>query len=97
MKASTQQQVNMALMAINYLSNTLNVVNTEMHFVNDKIGEMANVFQKERESQHQQFADRIIELANDMGDYFNDLDCLQEEELDVINPMFEFINENAGK
>lgn len=95
MKASTQQQVNMALMAINYLSNNLNVVNTEMGLI-PSIGMIADAMQKDRVKQHKDFADRIIELANDMGDYFNDLDVMEEDDLAVINPLFEFINENAG-
>jgi len=88
---NTQQKINMALMVINHLTNTLNIVNTEMRLQPSQ-GDYAIKFQKEREGKHTQFAKMIIDLANDMGDYMNDYDAMSEEELYVINPIFDLIN-----
>jgi polysaccharide pyruvyl transferase WcaK-like protein len=73
-----QQRINMALSAINYLTNTLDQVN----------------IQALRVKQHQEFADKIAELANEIGDYFHDMDALGEEDLTFINPIFSFINQD---
>ena len=86
---NTQQKINTALSLLQYISNTLNIVNTEMRMQPSQ-GNMAVQFQIERCLQHDEFASRLIEIANDFGDLMED--SFDEDELDFINPMFEFIN-----
>lgn len=95
MSGETQQKVNAALGAINFFTNSLNIINTEMILVPSN-GALAKEFQQEREKAHREFADRIIELANDMGDYFDGLDCFEDNQLDFINPIMDYINETEG-
>lgn len=94
MKTDTQQKIIMALSAIQYMTNMLNVVNTEMRLAPSK-GVDAEKFQQEREQLLDDFGNKIIEVANEMGEHFNGLDIMGEEELSVINPMFDFINEEG--
>ena len=96
MSGETQQKVNAALGAINFFTNTLNIINTEM-ILSPGSGPLASQFQQEREQNHKDFADRIIELANDMGDYFDGLDSYDEKELNFINPIMDYINETEDE
>lgn len=94
MKTDTQQKIITALSAIQYMSNMLNVVNIEMRLVPSQ-GIDALAFQQQREQVLDSFGDKIIDIANEMGDYLNNLDAMGEEELSFINPMFDFINEEG--
>lgn len=88
---NTQQKINMALMAINYLSNTLNIVNTEM-----MIQPSQEVFglssQEAMGFEYNSFSKILIDLANDMRDYMNYIDIITHEDLYVIKPMFDLVN-----
>jgi hypothetical protein len=88
-----QQRINMALSAINYLTNTLDQVNIQMALL-PSTATGAQIYQALRVKQHQEFADKIAELANEIGDYFHDMDALGEEDLTFINPIFSFINQD---
>lgn len=94
MKTDTQQKIIMALSAIQYMTNALNVVNTEMRLAPSQ-GVHAETFQQAREKLQDEFGDKLIEIANEMGDHFNGLDIFGEEELSFINPIFDFINEEG--
>lgn len=91
MNSNTQQKINMALSAINYLTNNLNVVNTEMAFIPSS-ATGAQIYQDLRVAKHVEIESKLNELANELGDYFNEIDALSEEDLLFINPIFEFIN-----
>ena len=84
----------MALAAVNYLTNTLDQVNTQMALIPSS-GHLAKEFQEERVSIHQDFATKLVDLANEIGEYMNNLDALGEEELSFVNPIFDFINEEG--
>lgn len=88
-----QQKINMALAAINYLTNTLDQVNIQMALI-PSTAKGAKVFQDERVKQHQDISEKIIELANEVGDILNEYGALGEEDLAFINPIFSFINQD---
>lgn len=88
---NTQQKINMAIAAINYLTNTLDQVNIQMALIPSTVFH-AQAFQDARVKQHKEIGDKIVELANEIGDCLNDLDALGEEELEFINPIFDFFN-----
>ena len=86
---NTQQKINVALSVLSYLSNTINIVNTEIRMQPSQ-GDHAVKFQIERCLQHDEFAHRLIDIANDFGDFMDD--AMTEEDLEFINPMMDFLN-----
>ena len=83
----------MALAAINYLTNTLDQVNIQMALIPSQ-GLLAKHCQEQRVGQHQDFKLKLVALANEIGDYFNEMDTLSEEELEFINPIFSLLNQD---
>ena len=90
---NTQQKINMALAAINYLTNTLDQVNIQMALIPSQ-GLMAKHLQEERVKHHKEFAYKLVELANEIGDILNESDATGEEEQAFLNPIFSFINQD---
>lgn len=87
----TQEKINVALGLLTQMTNDLAMLNLSMELIPNK-GPMGEQFQQDRVSTHKNFSDRIIEITNDLGDYFNDLDATDEDYLDRINPQFEYLN-----
>lgn len=90
---NTQQKINTSLSIIQHLTSNLNIVNIEMRQIPSTATD-ALEYQMARLKTLDSFAEKLIELANEVGDYANNWDMCSEEELEFINPMFEFINQD---
>ena len=86
----------MALAAIQYLTNTLNVVNIEMRQIPSTATDAVE-YQMQRLRTLDEFAGKLVDLTNEIGDYANEWDMLGEEELGFINPIFNFINQDYNE
>lgn len=82
-----QAKINAALSAIQFLSNTLELAITELTLLE------TNVKIEDYTIPQKDLALKIISLANEIGDYADGMELLEDSELEMINGIYGFINE----
>jgi len=90
---STQERIILSMSLIGLLSNDLNIVNIQMASLPID-GVYAKQFQQEREQYLSSVADRLAVIAEEIADFMNSADAVDESIISVADPIIQLIQPN---